>query len=135
MALAVVALAVLLYAIADLPRAPTAGQFASYGVELAIPLLGWWLTRRGLEGKVETAALCTDLLFTARPAGRLFLDTTTLSGTALFLSLKLLASALLWPWHPASPVSLRRLHAGDLLPRAGHLRPVAGLDPSDRSAR
>ena len=45
-------------------------------------------------------ALATDLGFTAVLAGRLLLPTTTESGTALFLSLKLLATAALFPWHP-----------------------------------
>jgi hypothetical protein len=102
-ALAVVAGATLSYAIVDLPRAPTIGQFATYGIELLIPLVAWWLSRSVMRGRVEAAAVATDLCFTLVLAGRLFLPTTTVSGTALFLSLKLLATAVLSPWPPLRP--------------------------------
>ncbi len=56
-AMGVLAVAVLLYALVDLPQAPTAGQFATYGIELVIPLLGWLLSRRLLRGNIEAAAI------------------------------------------------------------------------------
>jgi PAS domain S-box-containing protein len=90
----------LLYVVVDLPKAPTAGQFVTYGLELLVPLVGWLVARTVLHRHVEAAALVTDLCFTAVLAGRLLLPTTTTSGTALFLSLKMLATSVLWPWHP-----------------------------------
>jgi PAS domain S-box-containing protein len=99
-AVAVVVGLTLLYVVVDLPKAPTAGQFVTYGLELLVPLAGWLVARTVLHRHVEAAALATDLCFTAVLAGRLLLPTTTTSGTALFLSLKMLATSVLWPWHP-----------------------------------
>jgi PAS domain S-box-containing protein len=99
-AVAVIVALTLTYAVVDLLRMPSAGQFLSYGLELAVPLLGLALARGPLRRHAEGVALASDLCFTAVLAGRLLLPTTTLSGTALFLSLKLLATAALFPWHP-----------------------------------
>ncbi|MGH7292084.1 MAG: GAF domain-containing protein, partial [Myxococcota bacterium] len=65
-----------------------------------IPVAGLILARGVLRQHAETVALATDFAFTAVLAGRLLIPTTTLSGTALFLSLKMLATAVLWPWRP-----------------------------------
>jgi PAS domain S-box-containing protein len=99
-AVAVIVAVTLIYAVADLVKTRAAGQAASYALELAIPVLGLLLARGALRQRAEAVALGTDLAFTAVLAGRLLLPTTTISGTALFLSLKLLATALLFPWQP-----------------------------------
>ncbi len=99
-AVAVVLAMTALYAIIDLSRRPTGAQALTYALALAVPVGGLLLARTRLQRHAETVALGADLLFTGILAGRLLLPTTTLSGTALFLSLKLLATAVLWPWHP-----------------------------------
>jgi PAS domain S-box-containing protein len=91
---------VLIYVAFDHLRAANEGQYISYGLELVIPLLALVLVRGPLAPHVEGLALCTDLAFTLVLVGRLALPTTTESGTALFLSLKLLATAVLLPWRP-----------------------------------
>jgi PAS domain S-box-containing protein len=99
-AVAAIVAVTLVYAIADMVRTPAEGQVVSYALELAIPLLGLLLVRTALAQHAEGVALATDLAFSAVLAGRLLLSTTTISGTALFLSLKLVATALLFPWQP-----------------------------------
>ena len=98
--IAVIAAVTLVYAGADLFKTSTDGQWLTYALVLAIPLLGLLLARSLSTEHAEGVALATDLCFTAVLAGRLLLPTTTVSGTALFLSLKLLATAVLFPWHP-----------------------------------
>jgi PAS domain S-box-containing protein len=90
----------LIYAIADLFRSPSPGQAIGFAFELAVPLLALVLARGACAAHAERLALATDLAFTAVLAGRLFLPATTESGTALFLSIKLLATATLFPWQP-----------------------------------
>jgi PAS domain S-box-containing protein len=99
-AVTVIAALILTYMVVDLWRMPGQAQFFSYALELAIPLLGVVLACGPLRRHAEGVALASDLCFTAVLAGRLLLPTTTLSGTALFLSLKMLATAVLFPWHP-----------------------------------
>ena len=99
-AVGVIVALTLIYAVVDDLKTPTDGQLLSYCVELAIPLLALALARGPLAAHPEGVALATDLGFTAVLAGRLLLPTTTASGTALFLSLKLVATAALFPWHP-----------------------------------
>jgi PAS domain S-box-containing protein len=99
-AAAVIVAVTLIYAVVDLIKTPAAGQVLSYALELAIPLVGLLLVRGALVQHPEGVALATDLAFSAVLAARLLLPTTTVSGTALFLSLKLLATALLFPWQP-----------------------------------
>ncbi len=99
-AVAVMVALTLIYAVVDLFKLLTNGQLVSYGLEILVPLLALALARGPLAARVEGVALATDLGFTAVLAGRLLLPSTTESGTALFLSLKLLATAALFPWHP-----------------------------------
>ena len=90
----------LLYQCADLIFVPAAfrAELKVDLLQLSIPLLALALARGPFRGRVERVALGADLAYTAVLAGRLLLPTTTVSGTALFLSLKMLATALLLPW-------------------------------------
>jgi PAS domain S-box-containing protein len=56
------------------------------------------LARGPMRQRVELVALMTDLAFTAGIAGRLFIESTTMSGAALFLCLKMLGTAVFFPW-------------------------------------
>src|SRR4029453_17558311 len=85
-----------IYAAVDQYRRPNGGQFLTYLVELAVPIAALVLARGRLARHLQAVALATDLSFTVVLAGRLFLPTTTESGTALFLSLKMLATAVLF---------------------------------------
>ena len=91
-----------LYAVSDFINNPTAfpSQLTSYAVQLSIPILALLLARGPLRAHVEIVALAADLAFTAVLALTLFLPATTESGTALFLSLKMIATAVLFPWPP-----------------------------------
>ena len=90
---------ILIYAVADLLTARNQVQLLGFALELAVPLLALVLARGPGAIRAETLALATDLTFTAVLAGHLLLPTTTsASGTALFLSIKLLATAALFPW-------------------------------------
>ncbi len=90
----------LLYQLADLIASPVAfrDEFAINLLQLLIPLVALALARGPLRHRVHLVALGMDFAYTAALAGRLLLPTTTVSGTALFLSLKMLATALLFPW-------------------------------------
>ncbi|MBX3027883.1 PAS domain S-box protein [bacterium] len=88
------------YAAVDLLRTPNAWDALTYGAELLIPPLALLLARGPARRHVEGVVLAADALFTLLLAGRLLIPTTTVSGTALFLVLKLVATALLFPWHP-----------------------------------
>jgi PAS domain S-box-containing protein len=97
---AVVLALTIFYAIVDLYRTPNVWQAVSYALELAVPLVALILARSLLARHVEALTLYADICFTALIAFRVMLPSTTVSGTALFLSLKLLSTAVLWPWHP-----------------------------------
>ena len=88
------------YALIDLARTPNPWEAATYLIEFLIPFVALLLARGPLRNHVELVVLGADLLFTAFLAGRLMIPTTTVSGTALFLVLKMVATALLFPWHP-----------------------------------
>ncbi|MDX2167985.1 MAG: ATP-binding protein [Deltaproteobacteria bacterium] len=100
MTVALVLALTLFYAVIDLYRAPNAWQAISYALELAVPLVALLLARSILARHIEALTLYADICFTALIAFRVLLPSTTVSGTALFLSLKLLSTAVLWPWHP-----------------------------------
>lgn len=68
--------------------------------QLSIPLIGFLLVRGPLRRHGEMVALATDVGFTAAMIARLFTPHSTISGIALFLSLKMLATALFLPWRP-----------------------------------
>jgi signal transduction histidine kinase len=68
--------------------------------QLGAPLLGYVLTCRGRKRPSELLALAVDFGFTASMIARLFTPHSTVSGIALFLSLKMLTTALFLPWRP-----------------------------------
>jgi PAS domain S-box-containing protein len=90
----------LFYAVIDLVRTPNLWEAATYGGELLVPPIALLLARGPLRRHVEGVVLAADAVFTVLLVGRLLITTTTVSGTALFLVLKLVATALLFPWHP-----------------------------------
>jgi signal transduction histidine kinase len=98
----VVAVVVLSYAVAnwifhpaDFPR-----LLDFYAAQLAVPLIGYALARGPLRHHLQALALAADLAITLMLALLLIRPTATTSGTALFLSLKMLATALFLPWQP-----------------------------------
>ncbi len=97
----VVFVLIAIYAVPDLYKSARPWEVASYAAELAIPLLALLLARSVMRNHVEGVVLLADFAFTAVLTARLLIPSTTLSGTALFLSLKMVATALLWAWHPA----------------------------------
>jgi len=123
----------LLFGLVDLARVgsfsrafPLAGQ-----LQVAIPLLAWALARGPLRRRAEWVVLGGDLLFTAALTARLLLPETTVSGAALFLSLKLLATALFLPWGAgfqlASAICSLVLFGGFVPMHPGPLDLAAGL--------
>ncbi len=96
----VVAGLTLLYVISALIRNPSTFPAAlpSYLIQVAIPLIGLALAKGPLRRHVEPLALGTDMAFSAILAARLFIPHVTNSGTALVFSLKMVATAVLFPW-------------------------------------
>jgi PAS domain S-box-containing protein len=101
---AVVSLLTLAYVAADLIDSPARfrAELLPNTLQVIIPLIGWALVRGPLRKRAEIMALATDLAYTTILASRLLLPTTTVSGVALFLALKVVSTALLFPW--AAPV-------------------------------
>jgi len=82
------------YAVIDLVRNPDPWEAVTYLAELMVPPIALGLARGPLRRHVEGVVLGADFLFTALLAGRLMIPTTTVSGTALFLVLKFVATSL-----------------------------------------
>jgi len=78
---------------------PLGPSLFSYLGLLLVPTIGSRIGRARPQ-YAEGVALAVDITFTATLAARLLLPDTTASGTALVLSLKMLATALLLRWHP-----------------------------------
>jgi signal transduction histidine kinase len=87
-------------------------------VQMGVPLVAWALVRGPCRRRSELLALGADLGFTAAMIARLFTPFSTVSGIALFLSLKMLATALFFPWRPrmqyASAIASLLLYYGIL---------------------
>jgi PAS domain S-box-containing protein len=93
----------LVYAGAEFLRSPAQLRAALllYLVQLTIPAVFLWLARGPwLQQNAEWSVLVADLAYTSALALRLFLPTEPISGVALFLSLKMVATAILFPWNP-----------------------------------
>ncbi len=69
-----------------------------YAFLIAVTWCAVWLARGPLAPNAERVALAADVLYTAMLAGLLLEPTTTLSGSALFFALKMVATALFFPW-------------------------------------
>jgi signal transduction histidine kinase len=67
-------------------------------IQLAVPALLWWLSRGPMGDRPATLLLGADFAYTATLIGRLLLPATSASGTALYICVKMLATALLVPW-------------------------------------
>ena len=68
-------------------------------VQLAVPLLTYLLHRYGpLRGRAEWLFQGAAVAYTASLIARIALPTTSLSGTALYIAVTLLATALFVPW-------------------------------------
>jgi len=97
---AVVLSVAVLYAVADGIINP--GGFTAalpeYLVMLLVPINAVWLTRGRLRQSAERVALLCDCAYTAALALMMWQPTTTTSGAALGLSLKMVATALFFPW-------------------------------------
>jgi hypothetical protein len=90
----------LIYELADLVKDPAIflAEAVPNALQLSSLLVALVLVRGPLQSRAELVALGIDLFYTAVLVGRLLLPETTGSGTALFLSLKMLATAVLFPW-------------------------------------
>ena len=67
-------------------------------IQLAVPVLLWWLGRGRMQDRPDTLLLAADFAYTATLVGRLLLPVTSVSGTSLYICVKMLATALLVPW-------------------------------------
>jgi len=90
----------LLYQLAVLVKHPSEfrAEIVPNAVQLGVLIVALAVARGAFRPHVEAIALIGDLAYTAILAGRILLPTTTVSGTALFLSLKMVGTALLFPW-------------------------------------
>jgi len=68
-------------------------------VQLAVPLLAWALHRRGpLRGRADWLLQGAAVAYTGTLIARIALPTTSISGTAMYTAITLLATALFVPW-------------------------------------
>lgn len=74
------------------------GAALPYAFLIAVTWSAVWLARGPLAANAERVALAADILYTAMLAALLLEPTTTLSGAALFFALKMVATALFFPW-------------------------------------
>ena len=89
-----------IYQLADFLYMPeTFGQkLLPNALQILIPLIALLVTRNRAGWNPEVVVLAADLAFTAVMVGRLVLPATVPSATALFLTLKMIATAMLFPW-------------------------------------
>jgi signal transduction histidine kinase len=67
-------------------------------VQLAVPALAWVLWRGPLRGRGQGLLQAAAVAYSATLIARILLPTTSISGTALYVSVMLLATALFIPW-------------------------------------
>jgi signal transduction histidine kinase len=67
-------------------------------VQLIVPIAAWLAYRGPFRAYPVGILQCAEVIYTASLIGRLELPTTSPSGTALYVAVKMLASALLVPW-------------------------------------
>ncbi len=98
----IVVTAVALYGIVEfIARRPVFYEsLPLYVTEISIPLLFWGARRWVPPYRSPLLLLLADLTFTCVLIGQFLVPSTTLSGAALILSLKILAPALFFPWAP-----------------------------------
>ncbi len=90
----------LVYASADVLSSPTRfGPWVLvYLLELATPLAAWYLARAPFRSQVEWVVLAADMAYAAGVAAHGLFPRTMTSSIALTLSLKMVATALFFPW-------------------------------------
>jgi len=100
LAAAVLSLVTILYGSAELVLNPPGFQSAAipYLFLVAMPWVAVWLAHGPLAHRAEHVALATDVLYTAVLGALLLQPVTTLSGAALFFTLKMVATALFFAW-------------------------------------
>src|SRR5215468_6713764 len=98
---AVISVGTVVYAVSELVIHPVGFRPAAvpYAILVFAPWVAVWLARGPLGPAVEWIALATDVVYTVTLATLLVQPTTSLSGAALFFSLKMLGTALFFPWH------------------------------------
>ena len=70
-----------------------------YVLLVVMPLLAWYLIRRSIPQHAELVALGFDLTYTACLCAQLFAPESNSSGTVVFLCLKMLTTAVVFPWN------------------------------------
>ncbi|MGD9764604.1 MAG: ATP-binding protein [Candidatus Binatia bacterium] len=100
MAVTLIVTVIAFYGLVHVRLSDSLDQILTFSAELAIPITALLLVRTRLQTRVESVLVVADLLFTAILATRLILPSATVSGVALFLVLKQLATAALLPWRP-----------------------------------
>ena len=95
-----VCIAVSLYAVGELltQREWTLVLLGPYAVQFAAIAVAVWAVRGPLRDHPEAVALAADLTFAGCITGQLVFPVATTSGTALVLAVKMLVTALLFPW-------------------------------------
>jgi signal transduction histidine kinase len=67
-------------------------------IQIGVPIAIWLLGRRRMRDRPETLLLAADFCYTAALVGRQMFPDTSVSGTALYVALKMMVTALLIPW-------------------------------------
>jgi signal transduction histidine kinase len=67
-------------------------------IQLLVPVATWLLSRGGWRERPQALLLGADCAYTTSLIARLALPTTSLSGTSLYVAVKMLTTALLVPW-------------------------------------
>ena len=67
-------------------------------IQSLVPLVAWGVYRGPLRAYPAAVIQCAELVYTASLIGRLALPATSTSGTALYVAVKMLVTALLVPW-------------------------------------
>jgi PAS domain S-box-containing protein len=69
-----------------------------YALQIATPLVAWLLLRRTARRHAQLIALAAELTYTTALMMQMYVPFTSTSGTILFVSLKMMATALFFPW-------------------------------------
>jgi PAS domain S-box-containing protein len=71
---------------------------AFIAVQVAVPVVAWLVNLTSLRRHAQRIALAADLIYTASLSAQMLVPQTNVSGIALFIAVKLLATALFFPW-------------------------------------
>ncbi len=67
-------------------------------IQLLVPIMTWVLGRGRLRERPQAVLLAADFAYTATLTARLAMPLTSISGTSLYIAVKMMATALLIPW-------------------------------------